>query len=75
VTQSAGGPLAAVSPYAGTLENVGVINTSTQTILNSSANPITAGRASFLLKAITSTTTPAATDYAETITAVASATF
>ena len=75
VTQSAGGPLAAVSPYAGTLENVGVINTTTQTILNSSAQPITAGRASFVLKAITSTMTPAATDYSETITAVASATF
>lgn len=75
VGQSLGGPLAAVAPFAGTLENVGGITTATQTILNSSSNPITAGRASFLLKAITSTNTPAASDYTETLTAVASATF
>jgi len=75
VTQSSGGPLAAVSPYNGTSENVGIIDTTTRTILNSSTSPITAGRASFLLKAIASNLTPAASDYTETVTVVASATF
>lgn len=75
VTQSAGGPLAAVSPFAGTLENVGAISTTTQSVLNSSSQPITAGRAAFVLKAITSTMTPAASDYTDVVTAVASATF
>lgn len=75
VTQSAGGPLAAVSPYAGASDTVGLIDTTTRTVLNSSSLPITAGRAAFLLKAITDTMTPAATDYTETLTVVASATF
>lgn len=74
-TQSAGGPLTAVNPYNGTSENVGIVDTTTRTILNSSSVPITAGRASFLLKAITSTMTPAASDYREVLTVVASATF
>ena len=75
VTQSAGGPLTAVSPYNGVSENVGLIDTTTRTILNSSSVPITAGRGAFLLKAITDTLTPAASDYTETLTVVASATF
>lgn len=75
VAQSAGGPLTAVSPYNGGSENVGIIDTTTRTVLNSSSVPISAGRASFLLKAITDTMTPAATDYTETLTVVASATF
>ena len=75
VTQSAGGPLVAVSPYDGSAENVGVIDTTSRTVLSSSSAPITAGRGSFLLKASTDTMTPAASDYTETLTVVASATF
>lgn len=75
VTQSAGGPLAAVSPYNGTLENVGILNTTSRNLLNSSSQPITNGRASFLMKAKASTLTPSASDYTDVLTVVASATF
>lgn len=75
VTQSAGGPLRALSPYNGASENVGIIDSTTRTILDSTALPVTAGRAAFVLKAIVSSLTPAATDYTETLTLVASATF
>ncbi len=75
VTQTSGGPLAAVSPYDGTLENVGILNTTSRNLLNSTAQPITNGRASFVLKAKASTLTPSASDYTSILTAVASATF
>ena len=75
VTQTSGGPLAAVNPYDGTLENVGILNTTSRNLLNSTAQPITNGRASFLLKAKASTLTPSASDYTSVLTAVASATF
>lgn len=74
-TQSAGGPLTAVSPYNLGTQNVGVVDSTTRTILNSSAAPITAGRASIVVKAKAATTTPSAGDYADTITMIASATF
>lgn len=70
-TQSAGGPISAVSPYDVSGNNVGVISSTIREIY-STANAITAGRASFLLKAKAKNITPAATDYAETITAIAS---
>ena len=44
-------------------------------ILTSTSAPITAGRASILLKAKASTLTPTAGDYTDTITMIASATF
>lgn len=75
VGQSAGGPLAAVSPYNGGSQNVGILDTSTRTIFNSTSAPITAGRGSVFLKAKAATTTPAASDYSTIITMIASATF
>ncbi len=75
VTQSSGGPLTAVSPYNGSNDVVGILDTTTRTILHSTAAPITAGRSSILVKAKAATTTPAASDYSSTITMIASATF
>lgn len=75
VTQSAGGPMAVDSPFDGTSENVGTLTTSPQRIFNSSASPVTAGRASFVTKAKPSSLAPAATDYTDTITIVAAANF
>jgi hypothetical protein len=74
VAQSAGGPLAAESPYDGTSDNIGAIDTQYRQLLASSA-PITDGRASFLLKIKTTSTTPAASDYTDIYTLVASAAF
>jgi hypothetical protein len=74
VNQSSGGPLTKVSPYNGSSNNVGILSTSVNTIL-SSANPIVGGTAAIQLKAKPSNTTPAATDYAETLTLIAAAAF
>lgn len=73
--QTSGGPLAAVAPFVGSGEIVGALTTASQTIVDSSSKPIVAGRASVLVKAKVSSTTPAAADYADVITAVASAGF
>jgi hypothetical protein len=75
LTQSSGGPLAAVAPYDSAADNVGVLDTTTRTILNSSSVPITGGRASLLVKAKASTLTPTAGDYTAILTMIASATF
>jgi hypothetical protein len=75
VTQSSGGPLVAVSPYNSSSQNVGILNTTSRNIFTSSGAPITAGRGSVYLKAKASITTPAASDYADTITMIASSTF
>lgn len=75
VSQSAGGPLAAVSPYTGTSDNVGIVNTTIREIFSTSSSSITAGRGSILIKAKTSNVTPSSRDYTDTITLVAAATF
>ena len=54
--------------------NVGVTDTSIREIFASSS-PTTGGRGSFLLKAKSSSITPAANDYTETLTVIASASF
>lgn len=74
VTQSAGGPLTAPSPFNGISANVGAVDTQFKQLLSSSA-PLDDGRASFLLKIKTSGTTPAANDYAAVYTLVATAAF
>jgi hypothetical protein len=74
-TQSTGGPIAAVPPYNGTSENVGVVDTTTREIYSSSSLPVTGGRSSFLIKAKSKTTTPSASDFTDTLTIVSSATF
>jgi len=75
VAQSSGGPLAAESPYDGAADNVGILDTTVREIYNSSNNPITAGRGSALLKAKISAITPSSTDYADTLTIIAAASF
>lgn len=75
VAQTSGGPLAKVSPYDQSAENVGLIDTATRTILTTSNAPITAGRASISLKAKAATSTPSAGDFTSTITMIASGTF
>lgn len=75
LTQSAGGPLIALSPYDGAGQNVGSLNTTSRSIFSSSGMPITGGRGSILLKAKASITTPSASDYSDTITMIASSTF
>jgi hypothetical protein len=73
-TQSSGGPLAIVAPYDGTAANVGVTDPSIRDIFTTAA-PVTAGRASFILKAKTQPLTPAQADYTEILTAIAAASF
>lgn len=75
VSQSSGGPLVAVSPYNSASQNVGILNTTSRNIFTSSGAPITAGRGSVYLKAKASIITPSASDYADTITMIASSTF
>jgi hypothetical protein len=76
VSQSSGGPLSKISPYDGSVasNNVGILSTSVNTILTST-NPLSGGTAAIQLKAKPSNTTPSATDYAETLTLIAAATF
>jgi len=73
-TQGSGGPLNIVSPYNGSSNNVGVLDTTIRTIFSSTA-PVFSGRGSFILKSKITNTTPAASDYTDTITAISSAAF
>ena len=73
-TQSSGGPLALTAPFNGAAQNVGGLTSVLQQIF-STGTPITAGRGSFVLKAKSSTLTPSSSDYADILTAVASAAF
>jgi hypothetical protein len=73
-TQSSGGPFSSVSPYNAGSNTVGKINTTAAEIL-SSAGTITGGLGTITLKLLPTTSTPAASDYADTITLIAAATF
>lgn len=73
-TQSSGGPLSTMAPYNGSGSNVGIIESTYRSIFTSSG-PVTGGRASFVLMAKASASTPSATDYFERITIVASSSF
>lgn len=75
VTQTSGGPLAALSPYNVSSDNVGVVNTTIREIYNSTGSPIVGGRSSFLIKAKISSVTPASSDYTDTLTLISSVTF
>jgi hypothetical protein len=66
--------VSAVSPYNGAGNNVGILSTSVNTILNSNT-PVVGGTAAVQLQAKASNTTPAATDYADTVTIIAAARF
>lgn len=73
-TQSAGGPFAIATAYSLSSNNVAITDTSIREIFTTSA-PTTDGRGSFLLKAKSSAVTPAASDYTESLTVIASASF
>ncbi len=72
--QTTGGPLLKVSPYDQSGSNVGQVNSSIASLLSSAA-PLTGGTGAVQLKVRPSNITPAATDYAETITLIAAASF
>lgn len=73
-TQTSGGPLLASSPYNGASDNVGITDTNIRRVYSSAA-PVTAGRSSLQLKAKITTNTPSSSDYSETLTLVAAASF
>lgn len=68
------GSLAALSPYNGTSHVIGAVDAQFRQLLQSTG-PIADGRASFLLKLKTTGLTPAASDYADIYTLVATAAF
>jgi hypothetical protein len=74
VTQTTGGPLSKVSPYDGTLNNVGILSGSIATLFSSS-NPLTGGVGKTQLMVKPANTTPEADDYTDTITLIAAASF
>lgn len=74
-TQTSGGPLTILSPYNGASDNVGIVNTTIREIYSTSASPIVGGRGSVTLKMKPSSTTPASSDYSDTLTLIASGTF
>jgi hypothetical protein len=79
VTQTSGS-LVKVTPYDGlcnttTNHAVGALQATAQNILNTATNPIAGGRSEILVKAAISSTTPAANDYTDTLTFIATGTF
>lgn len=74
-TQTSGGPMRSVSPYDGSGENVGILDTAKRTIYDSTGAPVTNGRVSFKIKAKAASTTPAANDYSDTITVLVAGSF
>ncbi len=73
-SESSGGPLSVPSPFNGASDVTGAVDGQFRQLLTSSG-PLYDGRASFLLKIKTSGTTPAAPDYVDTYTLVATAAF
>lgn len=70
-----GAPMELVSPYNGSGNTVGIVDVTKRVFADSTQTPVTNGSASFELQAKASTTTPAATDYADIITVVATGSF
>ncbi len=73
-SQSSGGPFSKVSPFDGSGNNIGGLSSTISTIFTSSAS-VTGGAGSIQLQVRPSSTTPEATDYADTITLIAAASF
>jgi hypothetical protein len=73
-TETATNGLAEATFYDLTGDNVATADTTIREIFTASA-PVTSGRGSFLLKAKSSAVTPAANDYTEVLTVIASASF
>ena len=75
VTQTSGGPMELISPYNGSSNNIGGLDTIKRVFADSTASPVTNGQTTFQVKAKASTSTPAATDYADTITVIGTGSF
>ena len=73
-TQTSGGPFSSISPYNGTLNSVGLTDTNIRKIFTSPAL-IVGGSGSVLLKAKAAITDRPATDYTETVTMIAAASY
>ena len=72
--QTSAEPLSIVAPYNVSSSNVGIVDTAVREIFYS-ANPITGGSGTFVLKAKSIPLTPAANDYSELLTVIASGMF
>jgi hypothetical protein len=72
--EGSGGPFDLDAAYDLTSQNVGTADTTVRPLFAAPA-PVTGGRGSFVLKAKSSAVTPAATDYQEILTLIASANF
>jgi hypothetical protein len=69
-TQITGGPFTSTTPYNGSANNVGALSTTLQPILLS-GSPVFGASATIRFKAKTTFTTPAETDYTDTVTVIA----
>lgn len=74
-TETSGGPLVLLAPYDGVGNNVGTVDTSFREVFSTSGVAISGGRGSLLLKVKPSNLTPSASDYTDTLTLIAAATF
>jgi hypothetical protein len=75
IAEVSGGPMEILSPYNGASNNVGVLDTSTRAVFDSSNSPVTSGRVSFSIKAKAGSTSPASNDYSDVLTVLASANY
>ncbi len=73
-TQTSGGPLTLASPFDGTSNSIGTTDTIIRKIFTV-ANPVVAGRGSFIIKAKSNTSTPSSADYSDILTVIAAASF
>lgn len=69
-TQTSGGPFTPLSPYNGSGNNVGILDSTMRSVYNTSGTGIVDGRVSFYLKAKSGNSTPASNDYADTLTII-----
>jgi hypothetical protein len=74
ISQSSGGPYTVASPYNGSSNTVGIIDTITRSLYTSTA-PVTSGSGALRLKAKADVTDRAATDYQDVLTFIAAANF
>ena len=74
-SQTSGGPMQKVAPYNGSGNTVGQIDTTKRPLFDTISQPISNGTGTFEFKAKASALTKSASDYADVITVIASATF
>ncbi len=67
--------LTPTSPFNGASENVGIVDTSIRQVFSSGGSPVSGGRGSLTVKVRASATTPASTDYSDTLTLISSGSF